>query len=221
MQVYATEEEQVESLKKWWKENGRSILAGLVIGLGGVFGWRAWVAHQASVGEQASMLFEQLMASVSAGAADSADKQAEQLISEYGATPYAVFAAFAMARMHVSGGDNAAARSQLRWVLETTKDPGLKQIARLRLARILLADGDVQGAEEALAGQAIEGFGGEVAAVKGDIALARGDIEEARAAYEDALAGGAGNGALLRMKIDNLATQPEQASAATDDKTDG
>jgi predicted negative regulator of RcsB-dependent stress response len=204
MDVYTTEEQQVEQIKKWWKENGTSVLAGVGLGLAAIFGWRAWVAHQASVGEQASVVFEQLMSSVQVGAKEAADRQAELLAANYDSTPYAAFGALAQVRMQVDAGDTDGAQARLRWVLEHTGEAGLKNVARLRLARILLSEGDPDGAAEVLNGADPGAFAGEFAHLRGDIAAAREEFAEARTAYQHALDNNVGNPELVQMKLDDL-----------------
>lgn len=211
MDVYTTEEQQVEVIKKWWKENGTSVIAGVGLGLAAVFGWQAWVQHQASVGEQAAVVFDQLMASVSAGARQVADQQAQLLTEKFASTPYAAFAALAQARMLVDAGDSVGARARLQWVLEHTGEAGLKEIARLRLARILLNDGNLDGAAEALRGADAGAFAGDFADVQGDIAAARKDFTAARTAYEHALDNNVGSPELVQMKLDDLPPAPDAA----------
>ena len=208
MDVYTTEEQQVEVIKKWWKENGTSVLAGIGLGLAAVFGWKAWVAHQTSTGEQAAAVFEQLMASAQAGVSEIVDQQAELLTTKYESTPYAAFAALAQARMMLDAGDNLGARARLQWALEHTGEAGLKQIARLRLARVLLNDGDLDGAAEALRGADAASFAGEFAHVQGDIAAARQDFAGARTAYPHARENNVGDAELVQMKLDDLPSAP-------------
>ncbi|PLY15620.1 MAG: hypothetical protein C0631_06685 [Sedimenticola sp.] len=203
--VNLSEEEQVEALKKWWKENGKSLIGGVVLGLGLVFGWRAWVQHNQTVAEQASYQFEQLTNAVAAGANDSAVKMAEQLISEHADSSYAVFAALNIAKVKLEQGDNAGARIDLKWALEHSSEPSLKQIASLRLARVMLDAGDIDSASALVSQTAVAAYSGELAELRGDIALAQGDKEKARQAYEEALANLDGNTAILKMKLDDLA----------------
>ena len=93
MAEYLSDEEQVEALKRWWKENGTSIIAGLVIGLGGVFGWQAWGNYQDRTGKAASQSFNQMLNAVTLGDLESSGKQAELLRLEHEGTNYAIFAA--------------------------------------------------------------------------------------------------------------------------------
>ncbi|MCF6281997.1 MAG: tetratricopeptide repeat protein [Candidatus Polarisedimenticolaceae bacterium] len=203
MSVYETEEEQVESIKRWWKENGTSVIAGLVIGLGGVFGWQTWNQHTDSTGEQGSIAFEQMMQAVSNGDVDSSSKQAELLRIEYESTAYADIAALVQAKLKLEQGDSPAARSQLDWVMRHTKDQGIEQIARLRLARILLSDGD-HAAAAALLTNIKPSFAGEFAELRGDIAAANNDLDQARQAYQEAVDLDAGNRTMIIIKMDDL-----------------
>ncbi len=203
MSVYETEEEQVESIKKWWKENGTSAIAGLVIGLGGIFGWQTWNQQIDAKGEQGSVAFEQMMQAVVADDLASSSKQAELLRIEYESTAYADFAALVQAKLKLEQGDSAAARAQLDWVMKHAEDPGIEQIARLRLARILLSDGDHTTATSLLT-NIKPAFAGEFAELRGDIAAASNDFDSARKAYQEAIELEAGNRMIIEMKMDDL-----------------
>ena len=208
MDEFESEDQQIQAIKKWWKENGASVIGGVVLGIAAVFGWKAWVGYQAEVGEQASVLFERLSNSINAGADEAAKSQAEQLITEYPSTPYAWFAALAQAKVDAEAGDEAAARERLEWVLAETDQPGIQQLTRLRLARLQLGEGDVVAAAATLGGIEAGAFGGEFAHLEGDIARARGDLAAARTAYEHALQNEVGNPRLVQMKLDDLAVEP-------------
>ncbi|MET0012018.1 MAG: tetratricopeptide repeat protein [Sedimenticola sp.] len=206
MDIHLSEEEQVEALKKWWKQNGFSVAAGIVLGLGGVFGWQYWNKHQDQVSADASYHFEQLNASVAAGLKEPALQQAKALMQHYQDSSYAVFAALDAAKVKVEQGDTAGARVQLQWALDNTSDPSLQQVARLRLARVMLSEGAADEAASVLAQAPVDGYQGEVAELRGDIALAKGDENAARAAYQQALDNKVGSSALVRMKLDDLST---------------
>jgi predicted negative regulator of RcsB-dependent stress response len=203
--VYETDAEKVEALKKWWKENGLSVVAGVVIGLGAVFGWRFWVGYQASRGQAASAVFEQLMASAEAGDTDAARKQAEAIRAKYGSTAYAALASLVRARVELDAGNTAETRSALEQAIKEAPDHAVADIATLRLARVLVAGGDLAGARALLAEHDKGGsFRGDFAAVQGDIAAAQGQTADARKAYEEALAAGAADQELLQLKLENL-----------------
>ncbi|HEC15315.1 MAG TPA: tetratricopeptide repeat protein [Sedimenticola sp.] len=205
MTAHLTEEEQVEALKKWWKENGKAAVAGVVLGLGGILGWQAWTQHQQTTAEQASAQFQQLLMAVRTGAGDSVIKQGELLISRFEDSTYAVFAALAMARQYLEQGDSVSARGRLAWALANSDDPSVQQIARLRLARLMLNEGDLEGAARLADEAPADNFAGEFAQLRGDIAMAGNDRESARGYYREALAKEVGNADLVRMKLDDLA----------------
>jgi len=200
-----TDDEKVEAIKKWWKDNGTSVIAGVAIGLGSVFGWRAWVNHESSVSQQASIAFEQVLASASGGAKESAEKQAEILVDEFSGTPYAMFADLAIAKVRVGDGDMAGAAAALESAIARAPEPGLAKLAKLRLARVLVDSGESAKAADLIDAQDGEGaFAADFAALRGDIAAAAGQFETARTAYREAIDGGAGNARLLELKLQDL-----------------
>jgi predicted negative regulator of RcsB-dependent stress response len=204
MSVYQTEEEQVEAIKSWWKENGTSIVAGLVIGLGAVFGWKAWNSYHDRIGKEASVYFNQMMVAVDSDQLAKAETEAEQLKSDFKSSSYAVLAAMAGARIKLQQGDSAGARKQLEWAVQNSPDPSLTELLDLNLARVMLSDGDLEGAAK-LADVYSGGFAGEYAELRGDIALARQDKAAAHEAYTEALTYNLANPDQVQMKLDDLA----------------
>jgi predicted negative regulator of RcsB-dependent stress response len=203
--TYETDEEKVEAIKKWWKDNGTSVIAGIAIGLGAVFGWRAWISHEDSVGQQASAAFEQLMVSVQSGSTESARTQTDLLNEEFDGTAYAALASLVRARVEMDAGDSAASRSALEQAIATSPDPAITRIAALRLARIQITEGNLDGASKTIE-QHDDGtsFGADFDALRGDIAAAQGREADARDAYTRAIAAGAASSDLLKLKLDNL-----------------
>jgi predicted negative regulator of RcsB-dependent stress response len=204
--VYDSDEEQVEALKKWWNENGRSIIVGIVLGLGAVFGWQAWSQHQDQTATQASISYERMALAIKAGSVESMLKQGEKIIAEWPDSSYAVFASLDMAKVKLEQGDSSGAKIHYQWVLANADDSSLKQLARLRAARILLSENDIDGAQAMVAKADNDSFAGEFAALRGDIALARKDYAAARTAYLEALDNEAGNRRIIQMKLDDMAT---------------
>jgi predicted negative regulator of RcsB-dependent stress response len=205
MAEYETDDEKVEAIKKWWKDNGISIAAGVAIGLAAVFGWRAWVAHRESVSQAASTAFEQLMATADGEDSGTALAQAKAIREGYGSTAYGSLADLMEARIKLKSGDPAGAEAALERVRAEAPDPALARIAALRLARILLDQGKLDRAGAIAAEYANAGsFAGDFAAIQGDIAASQGHVAEARQAYERAIAAGASMPQLLKLKLDNL-----------------
>jgi predicted negative regulator of RcsB-dependent stress response len=205
MADYETDDEKVEAIKKWWKENGLSVVAGLAIGLIAVFGWRFWVDHRESVAQQASTAFEQLMMTAEGEDSAAAQAQAQAIRDGFSSTAYVSLADLMEARVKLKAGDPAGAIAALERVMTEAPDPALSRIAALRLARVLLDQKDLDRAGSIAAKYAQDGsFGGDFAAIQGDIAASQGRYAEARQAYERAITAGAGLSQLIQLKLDNL-----------------
>lgn len=207
MEIYQSEQEQVEALKKWWRENARAVIAGVVIGLGAVFAVWAWRDYHKTSAEQASAEYEQLVNEARRGADKEAFERGARLMSTYSNTPYAAFAALASAKIALDNGDREAARTQLEWALAHAREPELQQLARLRLARVLLAQDEAQAALKLMSDAEAGGFRADYDAVLGDIYQALKQTDRARGAYQQALRVLPADGeqaALLRMKLDDL-----------------
>jgi predicted negative regulator of RcsB-dependent stress response len=203
--MYETEEQQVEAIKEWWKENGASVLIGAVIGLAIVFGWQAWMQHRNWVAMEASNLFEQLTKSVESGDNDVAKQRASALRSDFDSTPYAAFAEFVEARRLYESKDVAGAKTALQQAINKAPEPSLATIAVLRLARLHISNGEIDAAQSLIDKYpASQAFIAEYAAVRGDIARAKGKIADARRAYQEALDSKVGQADLIQLKLDNL-----------------
>ena len=189
MDANMTDEERLELIKKWWRENGGSIVTGVVLGLAVLFGSKAWFSYQDTQAQTASNLFTVVMSALERGDAMAVTEKTSMLATEYGDTPYASLAALALARIKIIDGDLNAAQAQLHWVLDNSKSDILQDTARLRLARVLIAMEDLEGAD-ALLKQPVKGnaFDPLYTEVRGDVNIARGDIVAANQAYQQALA---------------------------------
>ncbi|MBS1270265.1 MAG: hypothetical protein MAG794_01220 [Gammaproteobacteria bacterium] len=182
--LHLSDEEQSERFKEWWKENGTSVIAGLVLGvavIGGVNYWRTYTAERA---ESASALYAQLLENPDGSAAVDVGKR---LINEYSSTPYAGRAALFMARAAFENGDMAEAKSHLEWALANSSDSTNRRLARLRLARLSLNLNELGEVETWLSGMQGGGYESEYRELRGDLAVARNDPKAARAEYKAAL----------------------------------
>jgi predicted negative regulator of RcsB-dependent stress response len=216
-----TEEEQVEALRQWWKDNGTSTLTMLFLAIAAGFGWQAWQAHQVSTLDAASDSYQAMVRLAENGGADSADEVldiATKIKSEYGSSTYAEFAALRLAAAAVEAGELAEAEAQLRWVLaKAEKGSESATVAQLRLARVLASAGDEEQALAILAQTDAGAYAASYAVARGDILFTRGDLVSAREAYNEAmlLSAAAGSGLnlpSLRQKLQSLAsvTAPAQ-----------
>ena len=217
MAEYNTEEQQVEALKKWWDENGKAILTGLALGVLLLFGGRAWFEHQRTQAQEASLEYDGFLHAVNAGNRDGAAELAERLTGDYSGTPYATLASLMMAKVAAEEQDWVSATKHLQWVIDHAGVENIEHVARLRLARIYIAQGNEQGALSLL--EAVEdgsGFAPLYAELKGDIYLVKGAIQQARSAYELALTGESldpEQRRIVQMKLDDLPADVAAAEA--------
>jgi predicted negative regulator of RcsB-dependent stress response len=189
---YRTEEEQVEALRRWWDENGRSTIAAIVVAVAVGFGWQAYKSNDQQKRENASDLYQSMLQGIGQTGASAEQQEAvidiaEQIKDDYSGSTYAQFAALHLASRAVGNNELAEAEAQLRWVLgKAAKGSDTAEVAQLRLARVLAAAGDADQALAILA-QAGEGpYQASYAVARGDILLMQGRDDEAREAYANA-----------------------------------
>ena len=204
MSTYQTDEEQIEAIKKWWKENGRSVIAGVVIGLLVVGGGKGWMEYRRVQAENASSFFEGFSQAANSGDLEAALKRGEALLDEYGGSTYALFTALRLAKLQYDAGQKDQAKARLEWVTQQTADAAITGLAKVRLARLFLDLEAFDQADALSADPADDAYQGEFLAIQGDIKLARGDREGARQAYADALEKGVSTPNLVRMKLAEL-----------------
>jgi predicted negative regulator of RcsB-dependent stress response len=203
-----TDDEQVEKLKEWWKENGRAVMAGIIIGVGGLFGYRYWIDWQEEIAEAASAHFVQMIEALESSDSSTVTMQAATLISDYSGTEYATLARFALARNLVEGGNYDQAQVQLEYIIGTVGDAPLGYLARKRLASIQLQSSQTDQALITLSVEFPLAFSASLDELKGDIYARQGKLDEAAIAYRKALSAtpGPANGDFLRQKLDDLGT---------------
>lgn len=208
MEVYRTEEEQVEALKDWWKENGRSVIIGAVLALAAVFGWRYWQESTRAQAEDASTQYQMLLQRMDEGEGREVVEIARRIIAEHANTPYAALASLSLAQQAVDQNDLDGAGAHLRWVMQNAKLDEVRKLAQVRLARVLVAQGQTDAALQQVSGLGSGSFTALAEEVKGDAYLAQGRRADALRAYQSALAASADVPAkqqVLRMKVDDLA----------------
>lgn len=210
MEIYSSDEERLEALQRWWKENKSSIFGGLLLGLAVIAGWKMWQSNKLETAEQASLVFHQLTEATRAKQNDAALKLGERLIQQYPSTSYAEYARLFLAKLKVESGDLDGAAKILEEELNKTRDEPLKSLTRLRLGRVLLAKGAVDQALKLLdssTGQASGEFAGLYEELRGDLLVAAKRPAEARAAYAKSQT--LGNvSPLLELKLNDLPATP-------------
>lgn len=203
MELYDTEEQQVEAIKDWWKENGKAVIFGAVIGLGGLFGWRFYQDSVTEAQEATSASYTAVMNTLAAQGADS-EADVQQFIDGNKDSEYAVLAAMQLAKVQVEANQLDEALAQLKWAQSTTQDAALKPVLTYRVARVQAEQGDFDAALSELDTITENGWTGRVAELRGDIALRSGDKDGAYAAYTEAQQADDAS-QTLQMKLDDLA----------------
>ncbi|NJD05414.1 MAG: tetratricopeptide repeat protein [Methylococcaceae bacterium] len=214
MEIYLSEEERVEALKKWWKENARSVFAGIGLGVAVLLGWNAWQGAKDRKAQEASGLYQQLLKAVEAKQSEPAGKLAERIVQQYQGSLYATYASLFQAKIKAEAGDLAGAKSILSDLSNSVKQDALRHIVRLRLIRVLQAQGDHDGAL-ALMAPLTPDKSGEFEKLyeelKGDSYLALNRADDALGAYKKAKQLGA-QSPLLDLKMTELGgSDPESA----------
>jgi len=189
MAVYDLEEQdQIDDLKAWWGRWSNTVTAVAVaaaIAVAGVQGWRWWTGKQS---EEASAIFAALSQAVRTSDLAKAKEATAQLEDKFPRSGYSSRAALVLAKLAFDGGDAAAARTQLQWVIDHSDEPELKEVARYRLAGVLIGDKQYDEALKVLDAKHGEPFAGLYADLRGDALAMAGRTAEAKAAYQDALA---------------------------------
>lgn len=207
MDAYVSEHEQVEQIRRWWKDNGRALLLGLTLGIGGLAGYRYWDAAKTAMAESASQNYEQLIQMAGAQKLDDAMKAGHTIIESYPDSVYAKLSSLLIAKVAVEKNDYTQAKAELQRLLDSDGHGELANIARQRLARLLLAEGKHDEAHRLL--EAVPVVAGEsgAAELRADVLAARGDIAAARTKYLEALAAADKLGLdrdSIQIKLDNL-----------------
>ena len=208
MDVYKTEEEQVQAIKQWWKDNAFSLVAGIAIGAIVLGGYKYWTESKQNQAKQASVIYSEILSSKS-----DKTKNTELLKSDYSGTPYAALATLLLAKDNVSASEYDKATSQLIWVVDNNHDESVQHIAQQRLARLYLSQNKIADAEKLVAGVKASGFESGYSEIRGDINLAKNLPTQAKENYRLALTSleqGDKRYDIIKMKLDDL-TQESKA----------
>lgn len=187
-----SEEEQLDAVKRWWKDNGMSLIAGAVLAAAGVFGWNAWQNYQQGQSEAASMRYQQLVNMTASSELNedqlaSAREMVAELTDAHGKTLYAELALLLDARLAVQAGDLEGAKASLESVASDSSRRYVQSLAWLRLARVELANGNPDQALALLDQPISDALAAQRADVRGDAFAAKGDTSAARDAWETAV----------------------------------
>ncbi len=206
MEVYQTEEQQVEAIKGYWEENGNMIIAGIVLGFAGFIGFNVYKDNQLDNELAVSDSYQALIENSVKDKAAFSDN-AEKFMSEHSGTSYVSLTALSLAKEAAANKNWSGAQTQLKAALESAPNDGIKGIASVRLARVQIQQEQFDQALATLAKPLPESFTAAIEEIKGDIYLLQGKKELARNAYQVAItADGLASSPNLQMKLDDLAT---------------
>jgi len=209
---YETEEQQVEAIKKWWKENGKLVIAGILLGIAVIISWRSYDDYKKNHAEYAGNVYDSIMQTVATSQnTDDLQIKVNELLAEYSDTPYASLSALILAKKQAMSGDLVQAQQQLEWVVGNSTQEELRHIARLRLTRLLFSDKQYDVALKLVSVDYPQSFAVMYEELKGDIYVAQGEPDQARVAYDKAiLNSGLQAGKWLKLKRDDLGS-PEKS----------
>jgi predicted negative regulator of RcsB-dependent stress response len=213
VETYLTEEERLEALQRWWKENRRSLIFGVLLGVAIIVGWNMWKGNVQSQNEQASNLYLQMLKAIENKQTEPAVKLGERVIASHPSTAYADFSRLLLAKLKVDSNDLPGAKAVLEETIAKTKDENVRHIARLRLGQVMLASGETGPALsmlEPLSTAQMGKFAGLYHELKGDLYAAAGRPDDARKAYETVKQVGE-DSPLLELKLNDLPTATKPA----------
>ncbi len=201
------EQEQIDALKAWWNENSNSILGILLIVLLTVGGWRGWDYYQTQQSIESATLFEQFLQQMDSGDVDRINDAAIAIRDKFSGSGYSPRAMLLAAGVNEQSGDRGVVRGQLQWVIDHASEESLKDVARLRIAALLLDEEKYAEAMQQLETKHTPSFDGLYADLKGDVLLAQGKTDEARSAYNlayEKLSEDSRYRTIIQMKMDSL-----------------
>lgn len=214
---YETEEQQLEAIKDWWKQNANMIIGGVAIGISAIFGWQYYQDQTIVSQSNASIIYQQVMnSSQNTASLNEQQTRVNQLQADYANTPYASLAALLLAKQHMAAGEFVKAQQQLEWVAGNAKQDEIQYLAQIRLAKLFFSLQQPDKALDILNKDFPSSFQAMVFELKGDVLLTQGNKPEAQQAYQQALMLSDSPSGLLMSKIDEAAT----SEAATDPATD-
>lgn len=215
-QLDLQEQEQLDTLKAFWRQYGNLITWTLTLCLAAFAGWSGWQWYQRDQGTKAGAMFDEVDRVIQAGELDKAGRLVGELRDRYGKTAFAPQATLALARLQLNSGKADDAKASLRWVADNAKEPEYQTAALLRLAGIELDNKRYDEALRALDAAKAPSFEALVADRRGDVLLAQGKKAEAAAAFQTAyktMDEKVEYRRLIEAKLTSLAAAPEKPAA--------
>ena len=204
MEIYENENDQVDAIKRFFAENGKALAVGVILGVGALVGWRYWNSHQTEFARAASLSYQTVVSSLSAGKAE--DLSAAEKFAADNKNTYGALASMELAQQFVDQNQLEKAAAQLQQGLAATSDENLNAVITLRLARVQVQLKQADTALKTLESVKGEGWAAIVADLRGEALLSKGDKQGARSAWEAGVKSNASPALseMMQMKINNL-----------------
>ena len=202
-----TDDEQLEALKKWWKENGTAIIVGIIIGVSAIVGFWKWNQHVETQALAASLQYDNFSQAVIDNKPEDIKKYFTILKTEYVDTSYAALAALLYASYEYDKKNIEKSLEYLRWAQQHPGHDALLYVTQVRLAKLLVAQGKLDEAFSLIEKIKEPAFDAQYAEIKGDIYTKKGEQALARTSYLLALASSELSGTqreFVQMKLDDL-----------------
>ncbi len=209
VEVYESEEAQVEALKAWWKENGKAVIVGAILGFSMLGGWNFWQAQQREQAEEASTLYSELLNNIQTNKVSEAKNTSQSLMNAHNDLAYADYARLIQSKLEIDAGNFVVAKALLTTQMQES-DVELQNIARIRLVRLMLSTAEYEAGLQLISEVNLansSSFDAIYDELTGDLYVALDRLGEARTAYEKALRSGQAS-PLLQFKLDDI-TAPE------------
>lgn len=181
------EQEQLSAMKAWWEKYGNIITTALAVVAAGLLAWQAWSWHQRSQNDKATAMYAQLFLAAQAGDTAKLQQAANQLTTEFPGHLQASLGALLAAKTDIDKKDDKSARVKLAWVIEHSKEVLVKDLARLRLAALLLDEKSYDEALKELEGGVTQELAPRFAELRGDVLVEQNKVDAAKQAYKQAL----------------------------------
>ncbi|HOB67812.1 tetratricopeptide repeat protein [Ottowia sp.] len=213
------EQEQLDALKHFWNKWGNLITWVLIAALAAYAafnGWQYWQRRQAGL---AAVLYDEVDRAAQAGDVSRVERALADMKDRYGGTAYAAHAGLQGAKLLEEKGKPAEAKAALGWVADKAPDEGLRAVARLRLASLLLGEKAYDEALKVLSGSFPAQFTALASDRRGDVLLLQGKREQAVAefgkAYQGLTADSGDYRRLVGMKLNALGIDPDASGVKT------
>ena len=210
---FETEEQQLEAIKKWWKENSNMIIGGIAVGVSAIFGWQYYQHKTIVHTNNASVLYEQVVGNVeNLAIVNEQMARVNTLQAEYADTPYAGLGGLLLAKQQMASSEFVKAQQQLEWVAANAQQDEVKSLAKVRLARLLSNTQQVDRALAILNEPFPASFNAIVFELKGDVLILKGKMAQAKSAYQQAMAASQTPSRWLQYKIDDIGMTDKPAT---------